>query len=144
MTWIGWAFLTAALYGIFDVLVRVSSDKIHPITAPLIFNIASAITVLAFFVYAYMNGEGDKLLEFKPGGLGLAVVIGIIVGLFSMTFIRVFVAGANIPIGVTIVRTGTILVATLIGVLVLKEGVTPKALLGIALSLAGMYLVLTA
>jgi len=140
MTWLIYALVTAFLYAVFDVFVRLSSDKISPITGAVWMNTVAALTVSIFFIYNYIIGT--KLLEVKQHGWLFARLAGISVGLLSMTFIRVFAEGANVALGITVVRAVGIVIATLIGVLILKEDITLRTAFGILLSVVGVYMVI--
>ena len=140
MTWLIYALVTAFLYAVFDVFVRLSSDKISHITGAVWMNTVAALTVSIFFIYNYIIGT--KLLEVKQHGWLFATLAGISVGLLSMTFIRVFAEGANVALGITVVRAGGIVIATLIGVLILKEDITLRTAFGILLSVVGVYMVI--
>ncbi|GAI86232.1 unnamed protein product, partial [marine sediment metagenome] len=72
-----------------------------------------------------------------------SVLAGVSIGLASLFFIKMFASGANLSIGVPLVRIGIVLLASVLGILILKEGFSFRYLIGFALSLIGLYLLIT-
>jgi len=61
----------------------------------------------------------------------------------SIFFIRMFALGTNLSIGIPLVRVGMVVLGSLLGILILKEGFNARYLLGFLLSAFGLYLVMT-
>ncbi len=141
MTWLHFALLTALFYGIFDIFVKQASDKLHGGTAAFIANVVAAVVALIYIFYAQSRGE--PVWDIKPGGWTYILLAGVAVGLVSITFIKVFSAGANLSIGIPVVRVGAVIIASLFGVLFLKEGISTQYLLGAVLSMIGLYLLVS-
>lgn len=82
-------------------------------------------------------------MNMKPNGLLFSILAGIMVGLASIFFTKLFAIGTNLSIGVPIVRIGMVVFASILGVLLLKEGINVKYVVGVLLSLTGLFLVIT-
>jgi uncharacterized membrane protein len=141
MSWLTFALLTILSYSVFDFFVKLSSDKIHTGLGGLIINVVSALVLLAFTVFAKLKGE--NVLEAKPGGWLYSVLAGITVGLATIFFLKMFSTGTNLSLGVPLVRIGVVVLASILGIILLKEGVNPKYLIGLLFSLVGLYILVT-
>lgn len=139
MSWLYWALLTAVFYGLFDFFVKKTAGKVEDGLASLIFNAVSIVVVIIYLAFA--KYKGLKIFATNEG-LIYALVGGVLIGLASITFIKVFSAGSNLSIGVMIVRVGMILLAVLLGVFVLQEKLVLKQIIGISIALFGLFLVL--
>lgn len=141
MNWLIFAILTILSYSVFDFFVKLSSDKIHSGLGGLIINVVSALVLLAFTLFSKLKGE--NVFEAKPGGWLYSVLAGVTVGLATIFFLKMFSTGTNLSLGVPLVRIGMVVLASIFGVVLLKEGFNLKYLIGFALSLIGLYLLLT-
>ena len=54
-----------------------------------------------------------------------------------------FARGKNLSIGSPLVRVGTVLFASILGILLLKESINVKYAVGFLLSLLGLFLIVT-
>lgn len=142
MNWLLLALSSAVTFALADFLAKISSDKIHPYIGAFIVNLSSALILLIPITYFYLKGE--DLFIMKHQGLQFAILAGIVVGIASLLMFKTFSLGTNLSISVPIIRTGTVLIATLLGILLLKEGISLKAVFGIGFSVIGIYLISTA
>ncbi|MFA9288323.1 MAG: hypothetical protein ACEQSA_00380 [Weeksellaceae bacterium] len=143
MTWIHFALLTIAGYGIFDLFVKLTSGKMHSSFAGFIINSTAALLLLIYMFIA--RAQGAKIFEVKSGGYMYAVIGGIVIGLTSICFLKMFEANPNYAVAVPFVRIGIVVIASLIGIFILKDQVNAaKYLLGFALAMIGFYLLLSA
>lgn len=137
--WLFFAGATILFYSIFDFLVKVSSSKINGSFGAFIMNFVSAIVVLIYMIYSSLQGE--KVLSNKPGGIFYSTLAGIAIGLASIFFIRMFATGTNLSVGVPLVRIGIVVLASIIGIFLLKEGINLRYIVGFLFSLFGLYLI---
>ena len=141
MGWVNLAFLTLLFYALFDLFVKLAAGKIHDGLGAFVINLVATMVLVLFLLYSSINGE--KINYFKTEGVVYAIIAGILVGLASIFFIKMFSAGADLSLGTPLVRVGTVLVSALIGIVFLKEGFSPKFLIGFLLSISGLYLLVT-
>ena len=140
MSWLGFAILTIIFYAVFDFFVKLSSVKIHAGLGGFIINAVSAVVLLIFIALTKLRGE--EIPNPKPGGVLYSLLAGISIGLATIVFLKMFATGVNFSIGIPFVRIGIVLLASLLGIFLLKEGFTIRYLLGFILSLAGLYLLI--
>ena len=142
MNWLTTALFTIVFYSTFDLFVKLASGKINDNLGAAIMNITSFIVAIGWFlIRAQFGGETASVTRL---GLTYSILAGIFVGLASIFFIRMFALGTNLSIGIPLVRVGMVVVGSLLGILILKEGFNVRYLLGFLLSALGLYLVMTA
>lgn len=142
MNWLVFALLTIIFYSIFDFFVKLSSDKIHSAFGVLIMNFISTVVLLVIVIYSKIQGE--KVFFSKPGGVLYSLLAGFSIGVASIFLMKTFATGTNMSIVVPTVRIGIVLLASVLGILLLKEGVNLKYFIGFFFSLVGLYLLITA
>ena len=142
MNWVTTALFTIGFYSLFDLFLKFAAGKINDNLGAAIINITSFIVAIGWFLFRWQFG-GEQPDVTKPG-LIYSIIAGVMVGLASIFFIRLFALGVNLSIGVPLVRVGMIVLGSLFGVLLLKEGVSFRYLVGFGLSIFGLYLVMTA
>src|SRR3989344_7118651 len=142
MNWLTTAFFTIIFYSTFDLFVKLASGKINDNLGAAIMNITSfMVAIVWFLIRAQFGGETAGVT--RPG-LTYSILAGVFVGLASIFFIRMFALGVNLSVGVPLVRVGMVVVGSLLGILILKEGFNARYLLGFLLSASGLYLAMTA
>ena len=142
MSWIIYAFATIFCYSLFDLFIKLSSSKMHSSVNGIIVNIVALVIGIIYFVYA--KAQGEKVLIIKQGGLVPAVLAGIVVGFAGIFLVKMFASDVNLSFGTPVVRIGSVVLASLLGVLILREGLNARYLFGFVLSLAGLVLIFTA
>jgi uncharacterized membrane protein len=140
MAWLNFALLTIVFYSLFDLFLKLSSDKMNTWFNAFIINLVATLVLLVFVVYTYFTGE--KLFDVKPGGWLFSILAGLAIGGASIFFVKMFATGTNLSVGVPLVRIGMVVLGSLLGIFLLKEGVSVKYILGVILSLAGLFLVI--
>lgn len=140
MPWLNFAILTIFFYSLFDLFLKLSSDKMNTWFNAFIINLVATVVLLVFVIIAYFNGE--KLFDIKPGGWLFSILAGLAVGGASIFFVKMFATGTNLTIGVPLVRVGMVVLGSLLGIFLLKEGYSLKYFLGVVLSIVGLYLVI--
>lgn len=121
-----------------DFFIKLSSGKIHEGLGGFVINAAASTVLLMSVILA--KARGEIIFETKPGGLIYSILAGIAIGITTILMLKVFALGVNLSIGIPIFRIGIVLIASLLGILLLKEAVSLKYLVGFVLSLIGLYL----
>lgn len=140
MGWLGFAFLTIIFYAIFDFFLKLSSERIHGGLGGFLINFTAAIVLLVFIAIAKIKGEQIPLP--RSGGVLYSLLAGLAIGMATIFFMKMFAVGVNLSIGIPLVRIGIVLLASLIGVFILKEDITLKYVAGFILALVGLYLLI--
>lgn len=137
-----WAFFTIATiiaYIGLDYFIKQASGKIDDFLGGAIINFFALLPPLLIYLYLKLTNK-DILITSE--GVRSSMLAGLFIGIGTITFIKMFSTGVNLSLGSPIVRIGTIIGVTLIGVLVLKETLSPRQLAGLILSIVGLGLIL--
>ncbi len=139
MTWLSYALITAVTYALFDFFVKRTAGKIDDGLAALIMNFLSFVVLV---VYVFIQKLRGVELFSTTGGVSNAITAGVLVGLASITFIKMFSTGSNLSTGVAVVRVGMVILGVLFGVLLLQEKLVSSQYIGLALAILGLGLVM--
>jgi len=137
--WLIYALLTIISYSLFDLFLKKTSGKIDDYIATLLINTIAVVPPLLFFLFLKMSG---KNMSVSREGVLFAIVSGLFVGLASIAFIKMFSSGGNLSIGSPIVRIGMVVLAAVFGVLILKETLSVRQIIGIIISVFGLSLLI--
>lgn len=140
MNWLTFAILTIIFYALFDFFMKLSAERIHASVGGFIINLVSTIVLLVFI--ALLKLRGESIPSPKPGGTLYSLLAGASIGLATIFFLKMFATGVNLSIGIPFVRIGIVLLASVLGILLLKEGFTLRYIIGFILALAGLYLLI--
>lgn len=128
--------LAIIFYTLFDIFVSQASNKIDSNLSATIFN--GLGTVLPIFLYVfYKHIKGQKLIPTSSAGLSYSIAAGISIAIFSILLIKIFEKG-GLSYVVPLIYGGTVVLASLAGMLVFKEQVTFYGIAGIILVSAGI------
>jgi len=137
--WIIYALTTVIFYAGLDFFVKKAAGRIDDFLGTVIINFFS--TLPALVVYTYLKLSNQQILFTKEGAIA-SVIAGLSIGVGTITLLKMFSLGTNISLGSPIVRIGTVVLTTLIGVLLLKETLEPRQLIGLILSMIGLSLII--
>lgn len=137
MNWIYLALLTACFYALYNIFIKMASGHIHEITGAVILQAVAFVIGGLWLIYLKMKGVPT---EVTSKGIGLAVLAGIFVGLAEIFSFLVFSKGVPASAGIPVIIGGSVLIAAAIGFLWLRETLTLSNLLGLALIVAGIWL----
>ena len=138
MRWIPFAAVCAIFLACADFFVKLASNRISSSMGALIYGGTTFLTALAWVLYQRATGQSFVV---TPLGFGYAVVVGL--AFSAVTFLLyVTFARANVSIASPTIRITGILLASLLGILVLREAFTWRYALGVLLALAGVTLII--
>ena len=135
--WLGLGVIAAILYGLHQVFTRLASDRIDAGLGGFIVEATAAISILAYLGYLRFMHQWPP--QVTPAGVWWSVATGVCVGVGTLVFFIFFQRGGPLSAVPVILAVGAAIMA-LIGVMAFREPVTRDRLLGIALSVAGLYL----
>ena len=137
MRWFPYALLCSIFLASADFFVKLASDKIASSMGMLIYG-ATTFTVGLIWV-SYLRVTKQELLITQPGML-YAIAVGVafssVTILLYLTFARV-----NVSIGSPTIRVMGILIASMLGILILREPFTWRYLIGLIMTVAGVALI---
>lgn len=133
-----YAIMAAISLAAADILVKLASGKLPTSLGLLLYGSVPFVMGLVWFSADRLRGIP---MTIQPVGIGYAVGVGIGFALVTICLYAAFNVGAPISIVSPVIRVGGLLIAALAGFLFWKEAVTARYVIGIALSLIGIYLV---
>jgi bacterial/archaeal transporter family protein len=135
--WLPFALLCSVFLATADFFVKLASTKISSSVGMFVYG---ATTFLFGLVWVgYLKITGQPLLVTRTGLLysfAVGLAFSLVTMLLYITFARV-----SVSIGSPTIRVMGILLASLLGLLVLREPVTWRYVLGLILTIAGVTLI---
>jgi len=139
MGWLVYAFFSAFFNSLMDFFTKLSSGKIHDGLGSFLICLFAGISSLLFIIYSKATGQP---IEITKDGFIYSALAGLTVGIATVFAFKMFGSGVNLSVAVPILRIGIILLASTMGVLILKEKISFKLVMGFVLAIAGLYLVI--
>lgn len=137
MRWLPYALTCSIFLALADFFVKLASNKISASLGMFIYGTTTFLISLIWI--AYVKFTGQTLLITKPGllySLAVGVAFTGVTLLLYVTFARV-----SVSVGSPTIRVIGIVLASLLGILILREPFTGRYLLGVALTVVGIVLI---
>ena len=138
--WLWYALSAAALYGLHQIFTKLASDHISDGLGGLVVETTAAVTVAIYLAALYLSGRWNQ--TGSRTGVTYSVLTGICVGAGTVLFFLLFQKGGPLSAVPAVLAVGSAVMA-LTGILFFREPTTPARLLGIVLSIAGLFLLQT-
>lgn len=135
--WFWYAIGAAVLYGMHQIFTRMASEGIGDGLGGFVVEATAAATILAYLAYLYVAGPWDQ--KASTPGVMYSVLTGLCVGAGTVLFFLLFQKGGPLSAVPMILAGGAALMAVA-GIFFFKESATWQRLLGIALAIAGLFL----
>jgi bacterial/archaeal transporter family protein len=140
MDWIKYAFLTAFALGAADVCVKLAAGKLSSSVAVLLYGTCTFLTGLIWVLWE--RGRGVPQYAQMPGILA-AICVGIAFSCVTLGLYATYGAGAPISVASPVIRLTGPLLASLVGLVVLREPFTVRYVVGVLFVCGGIYLIIT-
>jgi len=137
MNWILLALFTAIFYGVYNFFIKVSAGYINQIAGAVI--LQAVATAVGGGILLFLKITNTPVAISNKGIL-YAVLAGVFVGLAEITSFFVFSKGVAVSTGVPIIIGGSVVFASILGILFLKETLTPIHLIAVILVIIGVVL----
>lgn len=137
MNWITFAILAMSSFGFYNYFVKLSADKLSP-TIALMFIAGTSFLVATVATLAFkLTGQS---LTFNRSAVSLPILAGLCTGVAEIFYLFMFTKSPSLSIGAPFVVGGTILVASILGIVILKEPLNVVKVAGIVLTLVGLII----
>src|SRR5881392_1734614 len=135
--WFWYAVGAAVLYGAHQIFTKLAADKISDGLGGFVVEGSAALTILLYLAWLRFGGTWNQ----TSSGTGVfwSVLTGICVGVGTILFFLLFQKGGPLSAVPMILAGGAALMAV-VGIIFFRESASPPRLLGIALALAGLFL----
>ncbi len=135
MNWLYLAAISAFFYGLYNVLIKLSSGSIHQMVGAVALQIVAALLGIAALIILKLLGH--PLTASKQGFL-LSACAGLAVGVAEILTFYLFSKGVSASVGIPVIVGGTVVAGSALGVLVLGERLGLVQGLGVLLVIAGI------
>src|SRR5262245_20030413 len=136
--WFLYAVGAAVLYGLHQIFTKLASERISDGLGGLVVEGSAVVTIAAYLGWLYVSGRWAQTST--PLGVIYSVLTGICVGAGTVLFFMLFQRGGPLSAVPAILAGGAAMMAAA-GILGFGEQPTLSRVVGIALSLIGLYLV---
>jgi len=135
--WFLYAVGAAVLYGLHQVFTKMAADRISDGWGGLVVEGSAALTILVYLGYLWLAGKWNQTSS--APGVWYSVLTGVCVGAGTILFFLLFQKGGPLSVVPMVLAGGAALMAV-VGIFFFKEPASWPRLVGIVLSLAGLFL----
>lgn len=135
--WFWYAIGAAVLYGLHQVFTKLASNRIGDGLGGFVVEATAAASILAYLGFLYLSGQWNQ--QATVSGITYSIFTGICVGIGTVFFFLLFQKGGPLS-AVPMVLAGGAALMAIVGIVFFHETASWGRLLGITLSILGLYL----
>ena len=135
--WFWYAVGAAVLYGLHQIFTKLAADRIGDGVGGFVVEATAALTILGYLIYLRASGNWHQ--SASAPGVWYSVLTGLCVGAGTVLFFLLFQKGGPLSAVPMILAGGAALMA-LAGIFLFKEPASMPRLLGMVLSIVGLFL----
>jgi transporter family protein len=140
LRWVAFGAGAAISLALADFSVKLAANRISSGLGAVIYGVCT-LTIGLIWLYA---GRANGQQQFATReGLLAAIAVGIAFSFVTIFLYLTFATGVDISRAVPAIRITGILMASLLGIILLREGLSLRYLIGLVVALAGIYLLVT-
>ncbi len=136
-TWVLYAVGAAILYGMHQIFTKLAADGIGDGVGGFIVEASASLTILVYLLILWLSGEWKQPVT--TPGVVYSLLTGLCVGIGTVMFFLLFQKGGPLSAVPAVLAVGAAIMA-IVGIVFFKEAATAFRLLGIVLSLLGLFL----
>jgi transporter family protein len=135
--WFWYAVAAAVLYGAHQIFTRLASEQIGDGVGGLVVESVAALSILGYLGFLWFTGRWEQ--KFSWAGFNYSALTGICVGAGTIAFFLLFQRGGPLSAVPAILAGGAAIMAVA-GILFFQEPISWQRTLGVALAIAGLFL----
>ncbi len=135
--WFWYAVVAAVLYGAHQIFTRMASDHIGDGLGGFVVEATAALSILLYLAFLYFSGRWNQ--KFNGEGFWYSALTGLCVGAGTIAFFLLFQRGGPLS-SVPVILAGGAAIMAIAGIFFFHEPASIQRLVGIALALAGLFL----
>jgi uncharacterized membrane protein len=140
MNWIVYALLSTIPMAAADFFMKLAAGKLSSSLGLLMYGTSTFTVGLGWVLWQRINHVPQYA---QSSGVVSAMMVGVSFCFVVAAFYATFEARAPISIVVPIIRLGGLLIASAAGIVLLREPLTLRYVIGMLMSCAGVYLIVT-
>jgi transporter family protein len=136
----GWYFYAvgaAILYGLHQIFTKMASEHISDGLGGFVVEGTAALTILVYLAWLRLGGRWNQTSS--ASGVLYSVLTGVCVGVGTLFFFLLFQKGGPLS-SVPMILAGGAAIMAIAGIIFFKEPASWPRLLGVALSIVGLFL----
>ncbi|MDA1316958.1 MAG: EamA family transporter [bacterium] len=133
MSWIIYALIGIVVVAASDIFRKLASNLHDPFFTALIFQIGSIVTTVILYLLF------SRKIESNTPAIGYAFAGGVLIAIFTLFSFKALSTGPGVSTVIPILRVGGIALVVIFGIVLLREKMTLMSMIGLILSLAGIY-----
>lgn len=135
--WFIYGLGAAILYGLHQIFTKLAADKIGEGLGGFVVEATAALTIALYLIVLRVGGHWNQ--SYAGSGVFYAALTGICVGAGTILFFLLFQKGGPLS-AVPMILAGGMAIMAVAGILFFREPASWPRLLGIVLSLLGLFL----
>src|SRR3954470_4125183 len=135
--WFWYAVAAAVLYGAHQIFTRLASERIGDGLGGFVVEATAALLILLYMALLWLTGRWNQ--KFSVPGLNYSLLTGLCVGAGTVAFFLLFQKGGPLS-AVPVILAGGAAIMAIAGIIFFKEPASWQRILGIALAIAGLFL----
>jgi bacterial/archaeal transporter family protein len=140
VNWVVFGLISAMLMASGDFFLKIASGEVSSSVGVLLYGTCTFLTGLIWTLA--QKSQGAPLFA-RPVGVAAGLATGVSFGLATVALYCAYSRGAPISIGSPLTRLGSLLLASLLGLTLLREPLTWRWGIGMAFAVTGVYLIVT-
>lgn len=135
--WFWYAIVAAVLYGAHQIFTRLAADHIGDGIGGFVVESVAALTILVYLAALWLSGHWAQKVNWT--GFNYSALTGVCVGAGTIAFFLLFQRGGPLSAVPAILAGGAAIMAVA-GIAFFGETASWQRLLGVALAIAGLFL----
>jgi bacterial/archaeal transporter family protein len=135
--WFWYAVIAAVLYGAHQIFTRLASDHIGDGLGGFVVEATAALSILLYLAALWLGARWNQ--KFSAEGFYYSALTGICVGAGTIAFFLLFQKGGPLS-SVPAILAGGAAIMAIAGMLFFREPASWQRLIGVALAIAGLFL----
>lgn len=135
--WFWYAVAAAVLYGAHQIFTRLASDHIGDGLGGFVVEGVAAVSILCYLAFLYFSSRWNQ--KWSGEGIYYSALTGICVGAGTIAFFLLFQKGGPLS-AVPVILAGGAAIMAITGIVFFREPASWQRLLGVALAIAGLFL----
>jgi len=136
MNWIIPTILATVLFGSWGIMVKYAAGKLDTVSFSFFNTLSSLIMIAIIFAYFWFS---KSTIQITQEGLYISLIAGIIAVLAVLTEATAYHIGSLSTLS-PMIAAGVAAITVIGGIVLFKETVTPKVVVGILLAIVAIYL----
>jgi bacterial/archaeal transporter family protein len=135
--WFWYAVVAAILYGAHQIFTRLAADKIGEGLGGFVVEATAALSILLYLAFLWLANRWNQ--QSSAAGIFYSVLTGICVGAGTLAFFLLFQKGGPLS-SVPAILAGGAAIMAIAGIVFFREPPSWQRLTGVALAIAGLFL----